>query len=108
MRMAVTELSKENFSTFISNNEKLVLVDFWASWCGPCRILSPVVDEIANEMAGKIKVGKCNVDDNSELAMQFQVMSIPTLILFQEGKPIQTLVGAQPKEAVVAELSKFL
>lgn len=106
--MAVTELTKNNFESFISKGDKPVLVDFWASWCGPCRILSPVVDEIADELESKIEVGKCNVDDNQELAMKFQVMSIPTLILFKEGKPVHTMVGAQSKEVIVAEINKHL
>lgn len=106
--MSVTEVTQKDFESFVSQGNKLVLVDFWASWCGPCRILSPVVDEIADDLEGKIEVGKCNVDDNQELAMKFQVMSIPTLILFKEGKPVCTMVGAQSKEAIVAEINKHL
>jgi thioredoxin 1 len=94
-------ITKENFEQEVLKSDKKVLVDFWASWCGPCRMLSPVIDEIAKE-TDKVKVGKVNVDEESELATQFAVMSIPTLILFENGKPVKQMVGAQPKSAILS------
>ena len=94
-------ITKENFEQEVLKSDRKVLVDFWASWCGPCRMLSPVIDEIAKE-TDKVKVGKVNVDEESELATQFAVMSIPTLILFENGKPVKQMVGAQPKSAILS------
>lgn len=94
-------ITKDNFEQEVLKSDKKVLVDFWASWCGPCRMLSPVIDEIAKE-TDKVKVGKVNVDEESELATQFAVMSIPTLILFENGKPVKQMVGAQPKSTILS------
>ncbi|RJF72857.1 thioredoxin [Deinococcus cavernae] len=102
--MKPVELTDSNFSNEIS--EGLTLVDFWAPWCGPCRIIAPVVEELAGQYEGRVKVGKVNVDDNPATAGQFRVMSIPTLILFKNGQPVDTLVGAQPKRAFEALLDK--
>lgn len=93
-------ITKDNFEQEVLKSDKKVLVDFWASWCGPCRMLSPIIDEIAKE-TDKVKIGKVNVDEESELATQFAVMSIPTLILFENGKPVKQMVGAQPKSAIL-------
>lgn len=98
--MAVIELTKENFEAEVLKSDKTVLVDFWASWCGPCRMLSPVVDEIAEERTD-IKVGKVNVDDEEELAMRFGIMSIPTLIVFRGGEVKKQTMGVQPKAAIL-------
>ena len=98
--MAVIELTKENFEREVLNSDKTVLVDFWASWCGPCRMLSPVVDEIAEERTD-IKVGKVNVDDEEELAMRYGIMSIPTLIVFRGGEVKAQTMGVQPKAAIL-------
>ena len=98
--MAVVHFSKDTFQSGVLESKGLVLVDFWASWCGPCRMLSPVVDEIAEEESG-IKVGKVNVDEQPELAEQFGVSSIPTLIVFRDGKVVQTSVGVRPKAAIL-------
>lgn len=93
-------ITKDNFEQEVLKSDKKVLVDFWASWCGPCRMLSPIIDEIAKE-TDKVKVGKVNVDEESDLATQFAVMSIPTLILFENGKAIKQVVGVQSKSAIL-------
>lgn len=88
----VTELTRDNFNEIIKSDTP-VLVDFWASWCGPCRMVSPVIDNIAEEYAGKISVGKVNVDNEGALAAEFAIVSIPTVILFKNGKEVKKLVG---------------
>lgn len=102
--MSVVTITNDNFQNEVINSEKPVLVDFWASWCGPCRMVSPVVDEIAEESAGKYKVGKINVDEQPELAAQFNVMSIPTLIVFKGGAAAKTLVGVRSKADILSML----
>ena len=102
--MAEIKLTKQNFETEVIESDKPVLVDFWAAWCGPCRMIAPVISEIAEESGGRFKVGKVNVDDEQELAALFQVMSIPTLMVFKNGKPVNTIVGFRPK----AELLEML
>lgn len=92
-------LNKQTFDEVISGDQP-VLVDFWATWCGPCRMLAPVIEEIANEYAGKVKVGKVNVDDERELALEYGVSSIPTVMVFQNGEVKQTSVGYRPKEEI--------
>ena len=101
--MSVITITKENFDQQVLQSTKPVLLDFWASWCGPCRMLSPVVDEIAQENDA-IAVGKVNVDEQPELASQFGVMSIPTLMVFQDGKAVNTSVGVVPKAKILAML----
>ena len=102
--MTEITLTKENFEQEVINSDKPVLVDFWAVWCGPCQALGPTIKEIAHEYSGKIKVGKVNVDEQPELAQQFGIMSIPTLIYFKEGKVEEQIVGLQTKEAIEAIL----
>ncbi len=98
--MAVIEITKENFEAEVVKSEKTVLLDFWAPWCGPCRMLSPIVDQISEER-GDIKVGKINVDEQSELAAQFGVMSIPMLVVMANGEVKATSVGYKPKAQVL-------
>ena len=98
--MAVVTITKENFEQEVLQSAKPVLLDFWASWCGPCRMLSPVVDEVAEERTD-VKVGKVNVDEQPELAGEFGVMSIPTLLVFKQGKLVRQAVGARPKASVL-------
>ena len=103
--MSVQTITKENFEEAVLQSEKPVLVDFWAPWCGPCRMVSPIVDEIAAER-DDIAVGKVNVDEQPELAMQFGVMSIPTLLVFKGGDVAQKAVGARPKADLLALLDQ--
>lgn len=99
--MAVIELTKQNFQSEVAESKEKVLIDFWASWCGPCRMVSPIVDEIEEESPAGVKVCKVNVDEQPELAQQFQVMSIPTLLVMKDGKPVASSVGARPKQFIV-------
>ena len=101
----VTVITKDNFQAEVLQSDKPVLVDFWAAWCGPCKMLSPVVDQIAEENPD-IKVGKINVDDEPELAGQFGVMSIPTLLVFKDGKLAGQSVGVRPKDYILEMLGK--
>lgn len=100
--MAEITLTKDNFEAEVLQSELPVLVDFWASWCGPCKMVGPVVAEIAEEYEGKVKVGKVNVDDEPELAQQFGIMSIPSLKLFKGGEVVNQVIGAVPKDAITA------
>ena len=102
--MAEVILTKNNFETEVLNSDIPVLVDFWASWCGPCMMLSPVIAELAEELEGKVKVGKVNVDEQNELAMKYRVASIPTLLLFKNGELVKTSVGFMPKSEIIATL----
>ncbi len=101
--MAIIDLTKENFQSEISESGKTVLVDFWAVWCGPCQMMAPVLQELAAEMP-EVKIGKVNVDEQMDLARQFRVVSIPTLIVFKNGQEVKRVVGVTPKE----ELKKAL
>lgn len=102
--MSVIKITKDNFESEVLKSTKPVLLDFWAAWCGPCRMVSPVVDEIAEEVTDS-KVGKINVDEEPELASQFQVMSIPTLIVIKNGKVTSKAVGVRPKDAIIRMLN---
>ena len=104
----VTEVTDNNFQAEVIESEVPVLVDFWAPWCGPCRMVAPVVEEIASERADQLKVVKLNIDENQQTAIAFNVMSIPTLILFRNGQPAKTVIGAYPKRKLVEELEPAL
>lgn len=101
------DFNQENFKKEVLKVEGLVVVDFWAPWCPPCRLLKPIVEELANLYQGKIKIGKLNIDENRELAQEYEVMSIPTLIFFKEGKVVARLLGAQPKEIIKEKIDSL-
>ena len=101
-------LKTSEFDAKIKNNSGVCLVDFWADWCGPCRMLAPVVDEIAADFAGKAEIYKVNVDEEGEIAMKFGIMSIPTLIVFKGGEVFDKIVGVVPKEKIAAVLESAI
>jgi thioredoxin 1 len=104
----IETLTDATFDEQVKGSDVPVLVDFWAEWCGPCKMISPVLEEIAQEQTGKIRIGKLNIDDNLDVTRRFDVMSIPTLILFKDGEPQVRLIGAKPKAQLIEEISAYL
>ena len=102
----VTVLTDASFDAFVKGNN-VSLVDFWAPWCGPCRMVSPTVEKLASEYAGKIAFGKVNVDENPSTSSRFNIMGIPTLLIFRNGRPVDSIVGALPKAAIAQRLNRF-
>jgi len=106
--MAVLKLTEKSFENDVVKSNLPVLVDFWAEWCGPCRMITPIVEEIAKELDGKLKVGNVNVDDEQELAARFNIMSIPTLLIFKGGKPVDMIIGAMSKDHLMQKIKTQL
>ena len=106
--MAITHLFNDNFMQAVQESELPVLVDFWATWCGPCRMIAPIVEEISDELDGSLIVCKVDVDEAEEIAMQFGVMSIPTLMIFKDGKEVERVVGYRSKEDLLSVVQKYL
>lgn len=102
--MAELKITRENFENEVMKTDIPVLIDFWAPWCGPCRMMGPIIEQMADEYEGKVKVGKVNVDEEGELSQAFGVMSIPTIVLVKDGKIVKQAVGARPKAEVEAML----
>ena len=106
--MSVVELTSERFTQEVLQSNTPVLIDFWAPWCGPCKMMAPVVEEVAGELAGKVKVGKVNVDDYGDLAQQYNILSIPTFMIFKGGQAVEQFSGAMPKETLMQKLKAHL
>ena len=104
----VKEFTDDNFEQEVINSKEPVLVDFWAEWCGPCRMIAPALDQLAAESAGRYKIAKLNVDENPRTSAEFQIRSIPTLLIFKDGKLVDQIIGAQPKQAIVERLQAQL
>ena len=102
------KLDTQNFAAEVNQSDVPVMVDFWAPWCGPCKMIGPVIEELANEFAGRAKVGKVNVDDNQALASQFGIRGIPTVMIFKGGKVVSNFVGVQPKQELISALDAAL
>jgi thioredoxin 1 len=102
------EVTDASFESAVLKSDKPVVVDFWATWCGPCKMVAPVLDEIAGENKDKLTVAKLDIDANPATARDYQVMSIPTMIVFQDGKPVKQIVGAKPKAALLSDLADYL
>ena len=100
-------IEDSNFEELVLNSKETILVDFWAAWCGPCRMIAPIIDQIAEELAGVIKVGKLDTDENQQTTAQFGIMSIPTLIIFKGGEEVERIIGLRPKNELLALLKKY-
>ena len=108
MSEKIRTLTDATFDEHVGGSDVPVLVDFWAEWCGPCKQIAPILEEIATEQEGKLKIAKLNIDENLDVTRRFEVMSIPTLLLFKDGQPVQRLIGAKPKGALLQEISAYL
>jgi len=106
--MADLNFTDQSFKSEVLESKVPVVVDFWAPWCAPCRIVSPIIDELAQEFEGKMKVGKINVDENNQTSGQYGIMSIPSIVFFKNGKPVRTMIGAQSKENYKQEIEAVL
>ncbi|RTL08622.1 MAG: thioredoxin [Acidimicrobiia bacterium] len=105
---SIRQLTESTFDEEVASSTEPVLVDFWAEWCGPCKMVAPILEEIATEQAGKVRVAKVNVDENPGLATKFNVMSIPTMIVFKDGQEAQRLIGARGKPQLLEDLTPYL
>ena len=108
MSQSTITVTDNTFDEQVKSSSTPVLVDFWAEWCGPCKMVAPILDEIASERSGAITIAKLNVDDNIRTAQRFEVMSIPTMILFKDGEPVMRIVGAKSKSALLADIEAHL
>jgi thioredoxin 1 len=108
MADGIVTLTDSTFDEEVKGTAELMLVDFWAEWCGPCKMIAPTLEELSRDYAGRLRIAKLNVDDSPEVARRFEVMSIPTLILFKDGEPVQRLIGAKGKGQLVQEIDPFL
>ena len=106
--MATVKVDVNNFKRDVLEASEPVVVDFWAEWCGPCKMIAPALEDIAAELGGKVKIAKLNIDENPQIAQQYQVMSIPTMSVFQGGKVVKTIVGAKPKSALLKDLADYI
>ncbi len=106
--MATVKVTDASFADDVLLSEKPVIVDFWAEWCGPCRMVAPILEEISNKHGDKVTIAKLDIDANPEIAQQYQILSIPTMLVFQGGKPVKQIVGAKPKAALLAEFADIL
>ena len=106
--MAITTITDDNFQDEVLNSDLPVLIDFWAVWCGPCKMIAPIVEELSTEYDGKAKIGKLDVDSNQETSIKYGVRSIPTLLIFKGGELVETIIGAVPKAKVVEKLESFI
>ena len=106
--MSTRAVSDDSFEQDVLKSEGPVLVDFWAEWCGPCKMIAPILEEIADEQGDAIKIAKLNVDEAPDIARRFEVMSIPTMILFKDGEEAKRIIGAKPKQALVDDLAEYL
>ena len=108
MSEAITQLSDSNFESEVINSQKPILVDFWAEWCGPCKMIAPELEKLAAEKNEQLRIGKLNVDDNRDTAMKYSISSIPTLLLFKNGEIVKKLIGVMSKDKIITEISSFL
>ncbi len=108
MAEGITNLSDATFDEIVGSSAEPLVVDFWAEWCGPCKMLTPIIEEVAKEQVGKVTFAKLNVDDNPDAARRFDVMSIPTLIVFKDGQPAKRMIGAKGKGQLLEELAEYL
>lgn len=108
MSELIQQFTESNFDTEVINSEKPVLIDFWAVWCGPCKLITPEIEKLAEEKQNELKVGKLNVDENRDIAIKYGINSIPSLLLFKNGEVVKTLIGAMPKNKILSEISQFL